>query len=482
MRSNRALGEGFFNIPPNKRAEACQRRGADLIERIAVIFQNIFDTLKVLEPIKSIQFNKIQKNTLNEIKTNISTVFYSNNSFTEVDDEPAYPDGIDLKNLDEVQITSVKKAPLQSMKIELSAAKAAVHFFHKLLLPQSIQLFCTDSIDNKKATINELKIIQHPINCFSMNDITYNGIFHNHKRDNIDVKQILLNLEKKHLLKRGKFVKVGSRLIESWIKLLPEPTNDEQIRYFQNELNINYQLELEKYIDYYEDGIDQKSSLTEESKRILLAQRSWIEQLRRKIHSSAFQQNSSESTTRSSTKEMQQVEHIVYSANAFQDIVDSFTHDTIDLQTTCLNTSESANMFQHMNISSVIESCNEVLMGNNKRILGDNQLHENIIHDCLSDVTERVADLVGATHVTMIDPTTDQNKTIDTKNSTYLTPHGMSILKQKPYNDLKIMVNEDNIVQPAKERYRQLFDSPHDNHRVDKENCECIPFLIPYTL
>ncbi|CAF5030873.1 unnamed protein product, partial [Rotaria sp. Silwood1] len=188
------------------------------------------------------------------------------------------------------------------------------------------------------------------------------------------------------------------------------------------------------------------------------------------------------STTRSSTKEMQQVEHIVYSANAFQDIVDSFTHDTIDLQTTCLNTSESANMFQHMNISSVIESCNEVLMGNNKRILGDNQLHENIIHDCLSDVTERVADLVGATHVTMIDPTTDQNKTIDTKNSTYLTPHGMSILKQKPYNDLKIMVNEDNIVQPAKERYRQLFDSPHDNHRVDKENCECIPFLIPYTL
>ena len=100
MRSNRTLCEGLFNIPQNKRAgnrlisslsiiklsvvEACQRRGADLIERIAVIFQNIFDTLKVLEPVKSIQFNRIQKNTLDEIKTNIASVFYSNDSFRSV--------------------------------------------------------------------------------------------------------------------------------------------------------------------------------------------------------------------------------------------------------------------------------------------------------------------------------------------------------------------------------------------------------------
>ena len=93
------------------------------------------------------------------------------------------------------------------------------------------------------------------------------------------------------MLKRGKFVKVGSRLIESWLKILPEPTSDKEIQYFQNELRTSYQLELEKYIDFYEDGIDHKSSLTEASERILLAQRSWIEQLRSKIDSAAIQQN-----------------------------------------------------------------------------------------------------------------------------------------------------------------------------------------------
>jgi hypothetical protein len=99
-------------------------------------------------------------------------------------------------------------------------------------------------------------------------------------------------LEKKRLLKHGKFIKTGSRLIESWIKTLPEPTNDEQIRYFENELNSSYQLELEKYIDYYEDGIDNKSSLTETSELLLVTQRSWIEPLRCKIRNSAVQQNS----------------------------------------------------------------------------------------------------------------------------------------------------------------------------------------------
>ncbi len=96
---------------------------------------------------------------------------------SEGDNECIYPDGIDLKNLAEVQITSVKKAPLQSMKIGLSAAKAAVQFFHKLLLPQSIRLFSTDSIDTTKNNINELKVIKHTINCFSISDLS-NSIFH----------------------------------------------------------------------------------------------------------------------------------------------------------------------------------------------------------------------------------------------------------------------------------------------------------------
>ncbi len=115
------------------------------------------------------------------------------------------------------------------------------------------------------------------------------------KRDNIDVEQAILNLEKKHLLKRGKFLKGGSRLIDSWIKILPEPTNDEQIQHFQSELNNCYKLGLERYVDFYESGIGQKSSssLTETSERILFEQQSWIEQLRWKLHNPTVQQNSS---------------------------------------------------------------------------------------------------------------------------------------------------------------------------------------------
>jgi hypothetical protein len=97
---------------------------------------------------------------------------------SQANNELVYTDDIDLKDLAEVEITSVKKAPLQSMKIGLPVAKAAVHFYHKLLFPQSIQLFCTDPIDIKKNTINELKVIQHSLNCFSISDLTSNSIFH----------------------------------------------------------------------------------------------------------------------------------------------------------------------------------------------------------------------------------------------------------------------------------------------------------------
>ena len=60
-------------------AQACQRRGADLTERLSVVFQNIFDTIGVLEPIRTIKFDRIQKATLDEIKANINNLFYSNN-------------------------------------------------------------------------------------------------------------------------------------------------------------------------------------------------------------------------------------------------------------------------------------------------------------------------------------------------------------------------------------------------------------------
>lgn len=85
---------------------------------------------------------------------------------------------MDLKDLAEVQIMSVKKEPAQSMKIGISAAKSAVNFFRKVLLPQSIQLFSTDMFEIKKNIVNETKIIQYPINCFSISDLTHNSIFH----------------------------------------------------------------------------------------------------------------------------------------------------------------------------------------------------------------------------------------------------------------------------------------------------------------
>jgi hypothetical protein len=56
----------------------------------------------------------------------------------------------------------------------------------------------------------------------------------------------------------------------------------------------------------------------------------------------------------------------------------------------------------------------EVLTENNDNTLDDNQLHEKIIYDCLSNVTEQVADAISTTDIAMIDPTTDQNKTSKT--------------------------------------------------------------------
>ncbi|CAF3856692.1 unnamed protein product [Rotaria sordida] len=398
MRCNRTSCEALCN-------EACQRRGADLIERIAVIFQNIYDTLQVLQPIKSIKFNSIEQSTLNEIKLNIATVFYSNDNLTQSNDGSANPTGINLKNSSEVRITSVKKAPLQSMKIGLSAAKAAVHFFNKLLLPQSIQLFSTNSLDVKKMATNELKVIQHPLNCFSISDLTYNGIFHNFKRDNIDVKQVLLYLENKHFLKHGRFLKAGSRSIESWIKLLPEPKNFEQIQRFQSELSSSYQLGLEKYIDYYEHGTDNKSTLTEMSERILSEQRSLIDELRKEIRNTTVVEDSSESTNHLSTR-MFQVEDIS------QDIIDVVADDVNDLQTACLITNESTDAIQQMNMSSINECHENTYMQNYQKMLDDYQFHDNVIHDCLYNVIERVAKLVDVADATMIVSTIDQNKTI----------------------------------------------------------------------
>lgn len=94
MRNNRTSGEISTSVPSNERAgnfhfdfsfnsaqslEACQRRGADLIQRVGVIFQNIFDTLEILQSIKSINFQRLQRNTLEEITLKINSKFHSTN-------------------------------------------------------------------------------------------------------------------------------------------------------------------------------------------------------------------------------------------------------------------------------------------------------------------------------------------------------------------------------------------------------------------
>ncbi|CAF4993784.1 unnamed protein product, partial [Rotaria sp. Silwood1] len=307
------------------------------------------------------------------------------------------------------------------------------------------------------------------------------------------------------------------------------------------------------------------------------------------------------STNRPSTT-ISQSERTAPFAEVSQDIIQSITDNANDLQKTCLNTSKSIDVIQHVNISRIIECHDKVLMEHNESIIDDNQAHERIMddnqspehitHDGVSNAIERMADPVSATDVTMIGSSTDQNqtissteistrcatssdyiisedmkilckrillsdsiilsstklnkvcksnmvdvhkackllieygllsietkmlankspyyecymkkipqnqsrlvdfslklskfgivnidtyyetlKTIDTKNNTYLTPHGMSILKQKPYNDLEIVINENAIMQPAKERYHELADLTNDSHSVDKENLSVV--------
>ena len=106
MRANRTPPEISTEVPPNKRAgtdffvvvfrhccflEACERRGADLIERVAVVFQNIFDTLKVLESIRPIDSRRIQRNTLDEVRTRVDQLFYPNRNSGYVTTVERYP-------------------------------------------------------------------------------------------------------------------------------------------------------------------------------------------------------------------------------------------------------------------------------------------------------------------------------------------------------------------------------------------------------
>ena len=77
---------------------------------------------------------------------------------------------------------------------------------------------------------------------------------------------------------------VGSRFIDIWVKILPKPSNIEQIKYFQDEFRNTYQFDLQQYINLYERAIDHdKTCLNNVGQQILLTQKSWIAELKEKI-------------------------------------------------------------------------------------------------------------------------------------------------------------------------------------------------------
>ena len=89
-------------------------------------------------------------------------------------------------------------------------------------------------------------------------------------------------------IRRGKYIKAGSRSIESWIKQLPDPANDEQILYFQNELHHSYKITLKQYLDIYDESVDCKNAtLFQCGEEILATQRLWVQELNRKLNNFA---------------------------------------------------------------------------------------------------------------------------------------------------------------------------------------------------
>ncbi|CAF4497094.1 unnamed protein product [Rotaria magnacalcarata] len=58
---------------------------------------------------------------------------------------------------------------------------------------------------------------------------------------------------------------------------------------------------------------------------------------------------------------------------------------------------------------------------------------------------------------------------IDTRNNTYVTPYGLSIFKVKPYANLEIIVNENDIIDPSTSNHRKLFSASTQITQLDDE-------------
>ncbi|CAF1567542.1 unnamed protein product, partial [Didymodactylos carnosus] len=155
----------------NRRDLAVERRSADLIERLAMMFQTLFDIETILKDIKDIQFSTIKRVVYEQFKEKICTTFYKNDDAGTVNDSIIdYSSGDDIKEYDEVRITSIPEAPKKSLKISLEAAQTAVRFYDDILFPTSLQLFnCQpDSQQNMlKNNENERKILDLPFNMFT---------------------------------------------------------------------------------------------------------------------------------------------------------------------------------------------------------------------------------------------------------------------------------------------------------------------------
>ncbi|CAF4033679.1 unnamed protein product [Didymodactylos carnosus] len=88
-----------------------------------------------------------------------------------------------------------------------------------------------------------------------MSSLAKDDPFKNAVRDNIDVKNLLICLERKKLLISDKYLKTAARTIESWMKTLPAPDINE-LQEFNDLLIRDYKITLECYIKEFEDNQD----------------------------------------------------------------------------------------------------------------------------------------------------------------------------------------------------------------------------------
>ncbi|CAF1397636.1 unnamed protein product, partial [Didymodactylos carnosus] len=218
----------------NKREQALERRSADIIERIAFAIQTILDIFKIIDDIKpdivndiKIEFGQITKATRLQIEETIRKNYYINDNPGAVNDSIIdYPDDVDLLELDEL-------------------------FYCKLNTDEQSQ----------KTNENEKKILQLPFNIIYTTQLVGSDcIFHNAKKRNIDVQQLLKNLVEKKILSSGMFLKTSGKNVPSWIRNL-EFVDEKEFDKFKYTLLNDYGWTLEKYLEKVRQNAEYATSL-----------------------------------------------------------------------------------------------------------------------------------------------------------------------------------------------------------------------------